>query len=345
MTALAASTQTPAPTDSPTTPAEVVEQVGEAVGEQTSRGWEFLLGTPLRVTVIIVIAVVVAVVVRHFIKRFAGKIASGATAAGDERRRGSLDVIRMDAKTRARRAQRASTVGSLLSSVAAIVISVIAAMMVLTELGFNLAPVLASAGIAGVAIGFGAQTLVKDYLSGFFLVIEDQYGIGDFVDLGEAIGTVEEVGLRTTKVRDLDGTLWHVRNGEILRVGNQSQGWSRAVLDVPVPYEADEAEVRALIEDTLTAMRKDRAIDAVIIEEPEIVGIQQLTGESVIMRTIVKTKPAEQWGVTRAFRAEVKRQMDRRGMAIPLLQQSVIRTGASATKPPAADAGEPEEKA
>ena len=123
----------------------------------------------------------------------------------------------------------------MLSSIATIIIATLAVMMVLTELDFNLGPLLASAGIAGVAIGFGAQELVKDYLSGFFLVVEDQYGIGDTVDLGEAVGTVEEVGLRTTKVRGIDGTLWHVRNGEIMRVGNQSQGWARAVMDIAVP--------------------------------------------------------------------------------------------------------------
>src|SRR5699024_1330809 len=135
-----------------------------------------------------------------------------------------------------RRAQRARTVGRMLSSVTTILISAIAALMVLDALNFNIAPILASAGIAGVAIAFGARGLVRACLAGFCNVIEDQHGIGDTVGLGEAGGEVEDAGLRRTQVRDLTGTLWHVRNGDILRVGNRSLGWVRAVLEIPIDY-------------------------------------------------------------------------------------------------------------
>lgn len=145
----------------------------------------------------------------------------------------------------------------MLASVATIIVWAIAILMIISELGFNIAPVIASAGIAGVALSFGAQSLVKDYLSGIFMVAEDQLGIGDSVDLGEAIGTVENVGLRVTQVRDVKGTLWHVRNGEILRVGNQSQGWARCVLDIPVPYDTNIDLVADMIEHEALLVRHD----------------------------------------------------------------------------------------
>src|SRR5688500_13532874 len=134
-----------------------------------------------------------------------------------------------------RRALRARTLGSLLRSVVTTLIFAVVVMMIIDELGVNIAPLIASAGIVGLALGFGAQSLVKDYLSGVFMILEDQYGVGDVVDLGEASGTIEEVGLRVTRLRDVNGTVWYVRNGEILRVGNMSQNWARTVLDIGVP--------------------------------------------------------------------------------------------------------------
>jgi moderate conductance mechanosensitive channel len=293
--------------------------------------WAFVLGTPLRVTVIIVVAFIINAVARRLIRRFSHSIADGSTARPNKRRKFSaaervVDPQGQDPVVQARRAQRARTVGSMLSSVATIVISTLAILMVLTELGFNLGPVLASAGIAGVAIGFGAQALVKDYLSGLFIVVEDQYGIGDTVDLGEAIGEVEEVGLRTTRVRGVDGTLWHVRNGEILRVGNMSQGWARAVMDIPVPYNTDRESIDSAIEDTVMVIRRDAKIAKAILEEPEIWGVQDMTGEAVTIRAVVKTEPNQQWAVARAFRAALKHQLDRRGIFLPPTQQAVLRT-------------------
>src|SRR5690606_3711671 len=185
--------------------------------QSASTGLDFVTGTGLRVAFIILAAVVITFVARRLIRRFARSIAEGHSKRERNQSSGSSrsHAGAVDAAARTRRAQRSTTVGSLLQSIAAIVIWLLTTLMVLTELGFDLAPILASAGIAGIALGFGAQTLVKDYLAGFFIVIEDQFGIGDDIDVGEAIGTVEEVGLRTTKIRSLDGTLWHVRNGEI----------------------------------------------------------------------------------------------------------------------------------
>lgn len=295
--------------------------------------WSFLLDVPLRVTIIILGALLLNFLMRIAIRRFAASVAKGTVGSTKSSSRFSTSAMESQftgidqATIRERRAQRAETVGRMLSSVTSIVIAVVASLIVLSELNFNVGPILASAGIAGVAIGFGAQALVKDYLSGFFMVIEDQYGIGDSVDLGEAIGVVEDVGLRTTQVRGLDGTLWHVRNGEILRVGNQSQGWARAVLDIPIAYNTTVATYASVIEDTMKAIEKDdpEVADA-ILEPPEIWGVESLSAESQVIRTVLKTKPNQQWKVARAFRAELKRQMDRRGIHIPITQETVFRT-------------------
>lgn len=297
--------------------------------------WDFLLDKPLRILVIVVIALLVNFALRFLINRFASHIARGddpsttseppskiSRAAGR-----TQEWLTQDSPTlQLRRSQRARTVGSVLGSITSIIITAITILMVLQELGFNLAPVLASAGIAGVAIGFGAQALVKDYLSGLFIVIEDQYGIGDTVDLGEAIGTVEEVGLRTTRVRGVDGTLWHVRNGEILRVGNQSQGWARAVMDIPVPPDVDEDVINDIIRKTADTLRTDPVHGANIMEEPEIWGIEQLTGDAMTIRMVIKTVPQQQWAVARAFRTELKRTMNAAGIRMPMAQQTLIRT-------------------
>ncbi|WP_209325126.1 mechanosensitive ion channel family protein [Brevibacterium renqingii] len=298
--------------------------------------WSFLLGSPLRITVIIIGAMVVNLIVRLFIRRFTAAVAKGTVGSEKAEAAGfakfsstALEAQRtgIDQQTiKERRAQRARTVGRMLSSVTTILISVIAALMVLDALNFNIAPILASAGIAGVAIAFGAQELVRDYLSGFFIVIEDQYGIGDTVDLGEAVGEVEDVGLRRTQVRDLTGTLWHVRNGEILRVGNLSQGWARAVLDIPIDYATSMDDYREMTEAVTHSLRKDPELSRAMIENPEIAGVQSLSGSHRVIRTMVKTKPNLQWMVERAFRAELMTEMAKRGAQIGMVQETVLRT-------------------
>lgn len=316
-------TQAPTPSGSPVT----VEDVQRTVEESASSGYAFLTGTGLRVAFIILAAIVLTFVARRLIRRFAKSIAEGHSkrersriAEGSRHQSGVVD-----AAARTRRAQRSTTVGSLLQSVAAIVIWVLTTLMVLTELGFDLAPLLASAGIAGIALGFGAQTLVKDYLAGIFIVIEDQYGIGDDIDVGEAIGTVEEVGLRTTKIRGLDGTLWHVRNGEILRVGNFSQGFGNAVLDLPFPYDAAEETVTAIIQDSAATLREDPRYRDAMLEEPTIMGVQEISGEAITIRMTIKTKPGQQFAVGRAFRGAFKQHMTHHGLTVPW-SQAVIRT-------------------
>lgn len=292
--------------------------------------WSFWLDRPLKIVVIIVIAVVLNYIIRRVIRRTTEHIAAGEAAALSKERKktdkaGRRWLVQESPIAVARRTQRAQTVGSVLRSVTTIVITTVVLLTVLSQIGINMGPILASAGIVGVALGFGAQALVKDYLSGIFLVAEDQFGIGDYVDLGEAAGTVEAVGLRITQVRDLDGTLWHVRNGEILRVGNFSQGWARAVLDVPVPYDTDVEEVSDMILASARKLQKDPQWSKEILDDPEVWGVQDLSGESMTIRLVFRTTPLQQWAVARAMRARLKVDLDAAGVRIPLVQQTVIR--------------------
>ncbi|RZI85710.1 MAG: mechanosensitive ion channel family protein, partial [Microbacterium sp.] len=188
-----------------------------------------------------------------------------------------------------RRVQRAQTMGSLLKSVVTGLIFVVVLMMAISELGYDIAPLIASAGIVGVALGFGAQSLVKDFLSGIFMIFEDQVGVGDTVNLGEASGTVEAVSLRVTRLRDVDGTVWYVRNGEIIRVGNQSQNWSRTVLDIAVGYKEDITRVRRILKEVAHDLWEDAGYRDRIIEEPDVWGVQSLSPDSVVVRVTLKT--------------------------------------------------------
>ncbi len=226
------------------------------------------------------------------------------------------------AEAKERAAQRARTMGAVLGNVGSIAVYAVAVMLCLDELGINLAPILAGAGIAGVALGFGAQSLVRDFLSGIFIVIEDQYGVGDIVDLGEATGVVEEVTLRITRVRGLDGTLWHVPNGEIKRAGNRSQYWARVLLDVPVAYDADLAQVSTLIKRAADELWHDQ-VGCDILEEPEVWGVEEFGADSIAIRLVVKTLPGTQWEVARELRARIKEAMDKDGFEIPFPQRTV----------------------
>jgi moderate conductance mechanosensitive channel len=205
--------------------------------------------------------------------------------------------------------------------------------MVLSELGLNVAPILASAGVLGLAIGFGAQNLVKDFLSGVMMMIEDQYGVGDEVDLGEAVGTVEHVALRVTRVRDVDGTVWYVRNGEILRVGNASQNWARTVLDVNVSYAEDLRKVREVLQEVAHGLWDDEDYQDVILEEPEVWGVQALTPDWVTVRVTLKTAPLKQWGVAREMRERIKARFDHEGISMQVPQRLFWQPGPGQAAP------------
>jgi small conductance mechanosensitive channel len=205
----------------------------------------------------------------------------------------------------------------VLASTVAVVIWVVALMLVVGELGIELAPLIASAGIAGIALGFGAQSLVKDCITGTFMLIEDQYGIGDVVDLGEARGTVERISLRTTVLRGQDGTVWHVPNGEIRRVGNQSQQWSVAVLDIVVGPDADLAAVSPIVE--ASAGRVTAAAEHAddVLDEPELLGVESVRPDGITLRLLVKTKPGAQFRLQRALREQITSDLAQAGVPSP----------------------------
>ncbi|HKX75580.1 MAG TPA: mechanosensitive ion channel family protein [Acidimicrobiia bacterium] len=219
--------------------------------------------------------------------------------------------------------QRAETIGAVLKNTAAVFMYAVATLVALGEFNINLGPLLASAGIVGVALGFGAQSLVKDFLSGVFMFLEDQYGVGDVVDVGEASGVVEAISLRTTRIRDVNGTLWFVPNGEIRRVGNKSQQWARAVLDVEVAYNTDLSKAMRVIKEVADQLWREGLDEATITEEPEIWGVESFGENSIVIRLAIKTEAGEQWATARMVRQRLKEAFDREGIEIPFPQRTV----------------------
>ena len=242
---------------------------------------------------------VLALIVRWFLHRLINRIVAGATSNPVTKlmNRGAA------AAAADRSSQRARTLGSVLRSLCTAVVGVTAMIMVLSEFGVDLAPILASAGIVGIAVGFGAQNLVKDFLSGMFMLFEDQYGVGDIVDVGQASGTVETVGLRITTLRDVNGTLWYVRNGEILRVGNKSQGFAVAVVDVPVAHGTDVTEVSEVAARVAQERVAQPDLAEDVLEEVQTLGIESVTAEKLTLRLTVRVHPGRQFAVQRALNA------------------------------------------
>lgn len=213
-----------------------------------------------------------------------------------------------------RTAQRADTLTSVLQHVASIVIWSVAFMLILSVFEVNLAPILASAGIVGVAIGFGAQNLVQDYLAGIFILLEDQYGIDDFVDVGDASGEVVDMGLRVTTLRALDGTLWYVRNGQILRVGNSSQSWAYVVIDTPMPPDVDVDEAGARIIEAAREFAADEEWRDYVLEEPEYLGPTEVTIDEIKVRLGVRTTSDQQWAAGRELRRRISEALREAGI-------------------------------
>jgi small conductance mechanosensitive channel len=281
------------------------------------------LARPVMLVLQIILVLLVAIIIRLIALRLIGKITKHAAEAGN----GKADPAHV--LMGERRRQRAQALGSVLGNAASVVIFGIAAVTIAGYLGLNLAPVLASAGVLGLAIGFGAQSLVKDYLYGIFMMLEDQYGVGDVIDAGAATGTVEAVSLRVTRLRDVNGVVWHVRNGTINRIGNESQGWARAVIDFPVAYDQDLPRVRETMKDTATEMWHEPRWRDVIMEEPEVWGVESVTSDAIVMRLVARTLPLRQWEVARELRERLKTALD--SAAVPgEPMASAISAGAAA---------------
>jgi small conductance mechanosensitive channel len=284
-----------------------------------SQGAEALLVRPTRILVILAVAFVARRVVGRVVERLVTGVQGKASA-----------VVPGGGGASVRGARRADTIGALLRSISGFAIWTIAGVMVLGELGLNLGPLIAGAGIVGVAVGFGAQNLVRDFVSGIFMMAEDQYGVGDVIDVGPATGTVEAVSLRTTRLRDVHGTVWHLPNGHIDRVGNKSQQWSRALLDVEVSYLTDIAHATDVIKRTADELCAEPDFAHLMLGDPEVWGVENLGADSVTIRLVLKTEPNEQFAVTRELRARIKGAFDEAGIEIPFPQRSVWHRDAEA---------------
>ncbi len=281
---------------------------------------DWLLGAPLMVACIIVAAVALRWIAHRLISRVVDTMANHKPRRPPSESPRAARVLRQAAGLdNERRAQRAQTVGSVLRSVSTMVIFGIAVLTIMAELGVPLGPLLASAGVGGVAIGFGAQSLVKDFLSGTFMILEDQYGVGDVIDTGTMMGTVEEVTLRITRVRDFEGVVWYLRNGEILQIGNRSQGWSTALINIPIGYDQPVDRAIHALQRVVTEMDGDAYWHKLLLETPTVDGVQSVAAGAVEIRVTAKCVPMEQFGVTRELQRRAKDAFDEAGIRGPQL--------------------------
>jgi small-conductance mechanosensitive channel len=214
--------------------------------------------------------------------------------------------------------KRAQTLGNILRHALLIVIFFIAILMILGELGIQLGPLLATAGIGALAVGFGAQSLVKDVISGFFIILENQYRIGDVVEVSGVSGLVESVGLRKTVLRDLEGRVHTIPNGEIKVVSNLTKEWSRAVVDIGISYHEDIDQIIGLLTQIGKELEGEEPYKSAILEPAQILGVERFGESQLVIRMIVKTIPLKQWEVGRELRRRVKNRFDEKGIRIPL---------------------------
>ena len=320
-------------------PSNLCELVYDLTGNESLAQASNWIQAPLGALLILAGAWIVNRIVRRLISRTIDKMlsrreAEQALEAAEAEAKAQAEQrpnLQQRALTRAlalqesstRSTQRTRTLGNVMLGVASIIIYTIAGLMALAEFDINLGPLIASAGVVGVALGFGAQSLVKDFLSGIFMLVEDQYGVGDIIDVGDAAGVVEAVNLRTTQLRDVHGTLWHVPNGEIRRVANKSQEWARTVLDVEVAYDTDIAKAMAVIKRVADEVWEEAPENATILEEPEIWGVEAFGASAIAIRLAMKVEPAEQWATARLVRGRLKEALDAEGIEIPFPQRTV----------------------
>tara|TARA_B100000902_G_scaffold98432_1_gene100853 strand:- start:421 stop:1440 length:1020 start_codon:yes stop_codon:yes gene_type:complete len=311
-------------------PGQICEWVFDASGNKTLSsiiGWA--VDKPLTIIVVLIAGFIASRVMRKTITHFGERLTDerqSRALAQLQKIKGKVKAgkVLRDEQAELRTKARTETLTSVLSSIANLAIWTVVVLMALGEIGVNLGPLIAGAGIVGVAVGFGAQSIVKDFLSGMFMLVEDQYGVGDSVDVGIASGTVERMTLRTTILRDTNGSVWYVPNGEIARVGNRSQVWSRAVLDVDVAYDTDLRHAQDVMKRVAVELWEDESFtDGDIIEEPQVVGVQNLGIDGITLRLVAKTDPSEQWAVARELRIRIKETFDAEGIQMPFPQRTV----------------------
>ncbi|WP_441249881.1 mechanosensitive ion channel family protein [Kitasatospora sp. McL0602] len=315
----------------PTSATEVSDTTRQAAG-WLGANWQGWVEGALRIVFIVLLSLVLRAVVRKLITQFITRMTRHSESEAELGRIGGL-LANSGVVNTERRQQRSEAIGSVLRSVASFSILGTAALMVLSALGVNLAPLLASAGVAGVAIGFGARNLVTDFLSGVFMIMEDQYGVGDEIDTGVATGTVLEVGLRVTKLRGTNGEIWYIRNGEVKRIANMSQGWSTATVDVQVGYKEDLDRVEELIRDATEQLAKETPYDELIWGRVKVLGVESVAADSVVLRVEARTTPGKSGVVVRALRQQLKTAFDQAGVklkeeAVPAVAAPAVETAA-----------------
>jgi len=326
----------PSPSGTPTAPAvpslqDAQESATNAAG-WVQQNWSTWLAIGLRVLLILVIAAVLRVALRRTITKLIDRMNRSVNSADGSPLGGLLVNVE-------RRRQRSQAIGSVLRSVASFLILGTAALMILGTFEINLAPLLASAGVAGVAIGFGARNLVTDFLSGVFMILEDQYGVGDTIDAGVASGEVIEVGLRVTKLRGDNGEIWYVRNGEVKRIGNLSQGWATAGVDVTVRADEDLDKVRRTLNEVSEKMSKEEPWNELLWGPIEVLGLDSVLLDSMIVRVSAKTMPGKALTVERELRWRIKRAFD--AADIPIVGGAAVLVQTEAAADPTAAVAAP----
>lgn len=261
------------------------------------REWMPLLYSMLRVVLILVLAWLLLIFARRLIRLFRNYMHDRADGAEDQR--------------------RVETLARVFRYSATVVISVVAGMLTLSELGISIAPILGAAGVVGLAVGFGAQSLIKDYFNGFFLLLENQIRQGDVVEVGGKSGLVEEVTLRYLRLRDFEGSVHYVPNGLITTVTNKSRGFAQALIEVGVAYRENVEDAFAAMRDVGAEMRACADFGDKILEDLEIVGVENWADSALMLRCRFKVRPLEQWAVRREFLRRLKASFDRRGIEIP----------------------------
>ncbi|MEU7060322.1 mechanosensitive ion channel family protein [Streptomyces sp. NPDC046197] len=296
----------PSPSESPTVTVPTFQDAQQSATHAASwveQNWSTWLAIGLQILLIVVIAVVLRAAVRRAIT----KLIERMNRPNEGTNGTALGGLLVNAE---RRLQRAAAIGSVLRSVASFLILGTAALMVLSTFKINLAPLLASASVAGVAVGFGARNLVTDFLSGVFMILEDQYGVGDKIDAGVASGEVIEVGLRVTKLRGDNGEIWYVRNGEVKRIGNLSQGWATAGVDVTVRANEDLDKLKATLDEVAEKMSKEEPWNELLWSPVEVLGLDSVLIDSMVVRVSARTMPGKSVTVERELRWRIKRAFD-----------------------------------
>ncbi|MDQ0892564.1 mechanosensitive ion channel family protein [Agromyces ramosus] len=308
----------------PTDPNPVSGEWWTNIAAYWASDWDVVLGKLISIVIIIAIAFLIRWVLHFVIDRVVTRIVTGVKQKQDVTDTQALQASPLAA---VRLVQRTRTLGSVLTNIVNVTLFIIVVLLIVNTINDAILGSFALLTAAvGAGLGFGAQNIVKDVLNGMFMVVEDQLGVGDVVDLGPATGIVEEVQIRITKVRDVNGTLWFVRNGEILRIGNMSQGWARVILDLAVPYDVDVDAVEAEMLRTATEMSQSGKWRSRVLEKPEIWGLESISDDALVIRVVMKVRSSVKDDVARELRMRLKRSLDAMDVKLPSLN-SVVLTG------------------